>query len=264
MHPIVDMLDVSVVRGDKTILDNVSWQVLPGEHWVILGANGAGKTSILQLLHTNIFPTTGLLQLFDEILGLVDIFELRPRIGFTSASLLDTFPENESVIEVVKTAAYSMFGTWQESYELPDTKRANNLLADWGIGDLGLRQFKSLSEGEKKRTLIARALMPNPELLLLDEPAAGLDISGRESMVRSLSDFVSTPTSPVCILVTHHVEEIPEGFTHLMCLKNGKVVAKGPIQETLTSQNLTETFGLPLEVSSRPTSKGNRWSVRLI
>lgn len=264
MQPVVDMLEVSLTRGDKTILDNLSWKIFPGEHWVVLGPNGAGKTSILQLLHTSIFPTTGLVQIFDEILGLVDIFEIRPRIGFSSASLLDAFPDSESAIDVVKTAAYSMTGTWREDYEDTDLARAEKLLQDWGMSQLKHRLFKTLSEGEKKRVLIARALMANPELLLLDEPAAGLDISGRESMTTALGAFVSSPKSPVCVLVTHHVEEIPEGFTHVLCLNEGKVIAQGSIDETLTNDNLSRTFGLDLEVNKKETSRGVRWSVSLI
>jgi iron complex transport system ATP-binding protein len=264
MHQVVELLDVSVIRGNKAILDDVSWKINADEHWVVLGPNGAGKTTLMQILQTMIFPSSGIVEILGEYLGLVDVFELRPRIGLTSASMLDQFPDHETALDVVKTSAYSMTGTWREDYENADISRAKDLLAKWGIGHLGDRIFKSLSEGEKKRVLIARALMANPEVLLLDEPAAGLDIVGRESMVLELGDFAKSPTSPVCVLVTHHVEEIPEGFTHAICLNDGKVVAQGPIEQTLTDQYVSATFGLNLKVSRQQTSRGMRWSATLI
>ncbi len=264
MQEVVDLLEVSVVRNGKPILNNVSLKINAGQHWVVIGPNGAGKTTLMQILQTSLFPTSGIVEIFDEIMGLIDVFELRPRIGLTSASMLELFPEHETALDVVKTSAYSMTGTWREDYENADIQRARELLDKWGIGQLSDRIFKSLSEGEKKRVLIARALMSNPELLLLDEPAAGLDISGRESMVSELGKFVKSPSSPVCVLVTHHVEEIPEGFTHILCLKNGSVVASGPIDETLNDANISKTFGINLKVNKNQTTQGNRWSITLI
>lgn len=264
MQQIVEMLDVSVIREGKPILDEVSWKIQSNEHWVVLGPNGAGKTTLLQILQTQIFPSKGIVEIFGEYMGLIDVFELRPRIGLTSASLLELFPEHETVLDVVKTSAYSMTGTWQEDYDHADIERARSLMQKWGIASLEKRIFKSLSEGEKKRVMIARALMANPEMLLLDEPAAGLDLVGRESMVAELGGFVRSESSPVCVLVTHHVEEIPEGFTHVLCLNNGHVVASGSIDEVLTDEVVTKTFGLRLRVSKNETSLGSRWSVSLI
>ncbi len=261
---VVEMLDVNVVRNDKKILQDISWQIDADERWVILGPNGAGKTTLMHILQTLIFPSSGIVEMFGEYLGLVDVFELRPRIGFSSASLLDLFPEHETVLDVVKTSAYSMTGSWREDYERADIARAESLLDQWGILQLSNRVFKTLSEGEKKRALIARALMANPEILLLDEPAAGLDLVGRESMISELSRFAKSDTAPVCILVTHHVEEIPAGFTHLMCLKEGKIVAKGLIEDTLNSQNVSKTFGLDLEITRRETTSGTRWSANIL
>jgi len=230
----------------------------------VLGPNGAGKTTLMQILQTMIFPTNGIVEILGEYLGLVDVFELRTRIGFSSASLIDQFPEYEKALDVVKTAAYSMNGTWREEYDSADLARALALLGMWKIDHLAKRTFKTLSEGEKKRVLIARALMANPEILLLDEPAAGLDIVGRESMVMELGRFASSKDSPVCVLVTHHVEEIPEGFTHVLCLNNGKVVAQGPINTILNNENVSKTFGLNIAISQQATSRGIRWSVSLI
>ncbi len=264
MQQIVELLDVSVIRGGKPILDDVSWKINSNEHWVVLGPNGAGKTTLMQILQTMIFPTNGIVEIFGEYLGLVDVFELRPRIGLSSASMLDQFPDHETALDVVKTAAYSMTGTWREKYENTDLNRARDLLSKWGIAHLENRIFRSLSEGEKKRVLIARALMANPEVLLLDEPAAGLDIVGRESMVMELGKFANSEGSPVCILVTHHVEEIPEGFTNVICLNNGKVVAQGPIDETLNDQNVSLTFGLNLKVTKQQTTRGKRWLASLV
>jgi iron complex transport system ATP-binding protein len=264
VNQVIELLDVSVFRNGKPILDDISWKINSDEHWVVLGPNGAGKTTLMQILQTMIFPTKGIVEILGEYLGLVDVFELRPRIGFSSASLIDQFPENENVLDVVKTSAYSMTGTWREDYEKADIARALDLLEKWGIEHLANRTFKTLSEGEKKRVLIARALMANPELLLLDEPAAGLDIAGRESMVWELGRFASSDTSPVCVLVTHHVEEIPEGFTHVLCLNGGRIVAQGPINSTLNDENVTKTFGLNLKVSQQDTSRGTRWLASLI
>ena len=264
MGKVVELLDVNVVRNNQKILQDISWQIDENDRWVILGPNGAGKTTLMQILQTLVFPSTGIVEILGEYLGLVDVFELRPRIGLSSASMLDLFPEHETVLDVVKTSAYSMTGTWREDYEKADISRAESLLAQWGIADLSNRVFRTLSEGEKKRVLIARALMANPEVLLLDEPAAGLDIVGRESMIAELGKFAKSESAPVSILVTHHVEEIPEGFTHLLCLSEGRIVAKGLIDNTLTSENISKTFGLNLEIAKRQTSQGTRWSASLI
>ena len=243
------MAAVSVVRGAKTLLDKVDWQVKEGERWVILGPNGAGKTTLLQLAAARIHPTSGMAGILEEILGAVDVFELRPRIGLSSAALANQIPEHEKVLNVVVTAAYGVTGRWREGYEKDDERRAFALLNEWGMGPLLNRPFASLSEGERKRVQIARALMTDPELLLLDEPAAGLDLAGREDLVFRLSELARDDASPAIVLVTHHLEEVPPGFTHAMLLRDGGVVAQGPIGGVLTSENLSLTFGLPLDVS---------------
>ncbi len=243
------MAAVSVVRGAKTLLSKVDWQVKEGERWVILGPNGAGKTTLLQIAAARLHPTSGMAGILEEILGSVDVFELRPRIGLSSAALANQIPEHEKVLNVVVTAAYGVTGRWREGYEKDDERRAFALLNDWGMGPLLNRAFASLSEGERKRVQIARALMTDPELLLLDEPGAGLDLGGREDLVHRLSQLALDDTAPAIVLVTHHLEEVPPGFTHAMLMRDGGVVASGPVEEVLTSGNLSETFGLPLEVS---------------
>ncbi len=243
------MAAVSVVRGAKTLLSRVDWQVKEGERWVILGPNGAGKTTLLQIAAARLHPTSGMAGILEEMLGSVDVFELRPRIGLSSAALANQIPEHEKVLNVVVTAAYGVTGRWREGYEKDDERRAFALLNDWGMGPLLNRTFASLSEGERKRVQIARALMTDPELLLLDEPAAGLDLGGREDLVHRLSELARDEASPAIVLVTHHLEEVPPGFTHAMLMRDGGVVAAGPVAEVLTSGNLSETFGLPLDVS---------------
>ena len=243
------MAAVSVVRGAKTLLSKVDWQVREGERWVILGPNGAGKTTLLQIAAARLHPTSGIAGILDESLGKVDVFELRPRIGLSSAALATQIPEYENVLNVVVTAAYGVTGRWREGYEKDDERRAFALLNDWGMGPLLNRKFSTLSEGERKRVQIARALMTDPELLLLDEPAAGLDLGGREDLVHRLSQLAMDEDAPAIVLVTHHLEEVPPGFTHAMLMRDGEVVAAGPVAEVLTSGNLSETFGLPLDVS---------------
>ncbi|MFE4543988.1 ABC transporter ATP-binding protein [Arthrobacter sp. NPDC056727] len=249
MSDVLEMAAVSVVRGAKTLLSKVDWQVREGERWVILGPNGAGKTTLLQIAAARLHPTSGMAGILDESLGKVDVFELRPRIGLSSAALANQIPEYETVLNVVVTAAYGVTGRWREGYEKDDERRAFALLNDWGMGPLLNRKFSTLSEGERKRVQIARALMTDPELLLLDEPAAGLDLGGREDLVHRLSQLALDEDAPAIVLVTHHLEEVPPGFTHAMLMRDGEVVAAGPVDEVLTSGNLSETFGLPLDVS---------------
>jgi len=260
MSDVLALADVSVVRGNKRLLDSVSWEVEEGERWVVLGPNGAGKTTLLQVAAARMHPTTGVAGILTEVLGTVDVFELRPRIGLASASIAERIPDREIVGDVVVTAAYGMVGRWREQYDALDHGRARELLDAVGAGHLAERRFGTLSEGERKRVQIARALMTDPELMLLDEPAAGLDLGGREELVLRLGEIARDIESPALVLVTHHVEEIPPGFTDVLLLRDGKVVAAGPIEATLTAENLTATFGLELTLER----VGQRWAARAV
>jgi len=243
---VVRLDGVGVRRGQTHLVRDVSWTVELDERWVVLGPNGAGKTTIVQLASAYLHPTTGVVHVFGERLGRVDIFELRPRIGLTSAALSQRIPGGERVADVVMSAGYAVIGRWREEYEQVDEARAGMLLAQLGVGHLADRRFGTLSEGERKRVQIARALMTDPELVLLDEPAAGLDLGSREDLVSRLGRLAADPDAPALVLVTHHVEEIPPGFSHALLLRDGGVVAQGLLADVLTSENLSATFGLPL------------------
>jgi iron complex transport system ATP-binding protein len=258
MAAVLEFADVTVRRGQATLLDNVSWTVEEDERWVVLGPNGAGKTTLLQVASAQMHPTSGVVGILGEVLGTVDVFDLRPRIGLTSAAIAERVPRGELVHDVVVSASYGVVGRWREAYDDLDHERAASLLVELGVSHLSDRTFGTLSEGERKRVQIARALMTDPELLLLDEPAAGLDLTGRESLVRTLSDLAQDPWAPASVLVTHHVEEIPLGITHAMLLKQGSIVAAGPLAETLTAENLSATFDIPLTL----TETDGRWAAR--
>jgi len=246
VNAVLELADVTVKRGSATLLDGVDWMVEEDERWVILGPNGAGKTTLMQLCSAQIHPTSGVVGILGEVVGTVDVFELRPRIGWTSAAVAERIPRHEIVRDVVVSASYGVVGRWRERYDELDHDRAAALLGEVGAGALLDRTFGTLSEGERKRVQIARALMTDPELLILDEPAAGLDLGGREDLVATLSAIALDEYSPATILVSHHVEEIPPGFTHALMLREGRVVAGGPIPEVMNEEQLSATFGMRL------------------
>ena len=246
---VLQFRDVSVVRDGNSILDDVNWSVASDERWVVLGPNGAGKTTLLQIAAAAMHPTKGEASVLEEKLGKTDVFELRPMIGFASTAMARKIPRNETVIDTVLTAAYSVTGRWNEEYEEIDTRRAHRVLSEWGLEGFADRRFGSLSDGEQKRVQIARSVMTDPELLLLDEPAASLDLGAREELVGLLGGYAASAASPAIVMVTHHVEEIPKGFTHALLLAKGGVVAAGPLAEALTSETLTEAFGIPIELT---------------
>ncbi|WP_330176485.1 ABC transporter ATP-binding protein [Streptomyces sp. NBC_01498] len=258
MSDVLELVDVSVVRDGRALVDDVSWSVKEGERWVILGPNGAGKTTLLNLASSYLFPSTGKVTILGDKLGKVDVFELRPRIGIAGVAMAEKLPKRQTVLQTVLTAAYGMTATWNEDYDEMDERRARAFLDRLGMTEYLDRRFGTLSEGERKRTLIARAMMTDPELLLLDEPAAGLDLGGREDLVRRLGRLARDPYAPSMIMVTHHVEEIAPGFTHVLMIRQGKVLAAGPMETELTSRNLSLCFGLPLVVEQ----SDDRWSAR--
>jgi iron complex transport system ATP-binding protein len=258
MSAVLEFAEVSVRRGEAVLLDRVSWTVEEDDRWVILGPNGAGKTTLLQVAAAQLHPTSGVAGILDEVLGTVDVFELRPRIGLTSAALAERIPRHEKVHDVVVSASYGVVGRWREAYDDLDHERARDLLIEVGVKHLAERTFGTLSEGERKRVQIARALMVDPELLLLDEPAAGLDLGGREDLVSTLSVLAADADSPATVLVSHHVEEIPPGFTHALLLRDGRAVAQGVLDDVLTRESLSATFGMPLMLQH----EDGRWAAR--
>ena len=247
---VLDFSNVSVVRGGARILDQVDWRVQSDERWVILGPNGAGKTTLLQVAAAAMHPTSGVAAILGERLGASDVFDIKPRIGLASSAIAKRIPADEVVLDVVLTAAYAVTGRWNEEYEELDVGRARRVLAEWKLSAFDDRRFGTLSDGEQKRVQIARAVMSDPEVLLLDEPAASLDLGSREELLQLLGGFASNPSSPAMVMVTHHVEEIPPGFSHVLLLRGGAVTAAGTIGDVLTSENLTATFGLPIEITS--------------
>jgi iron complex transport system ATP-binding protein len=249
---------VTVRRGRATLLRDITWTIGAGERWVVIGANGAGKSTLLQVLAGAMRPTSGAVGLLGESLDDADLDDLLPRVGWASAALADLIPVDELVLDVVLTACQASLRRGSERYDAADVSRAHDLLAQVGCRRLVDRRFGSLSEGERKRVQLARAVMTDPELLLLDEPAAGLDLGGREALLRLLSRLADDPAAPVQVLVSHHVEEIPEGFTHALLMREGMIVAAGPIGRTLTSATLSQTFGLPLRVLAHR----GRWTAR--
>jgi iron complex transport system ATP-binding protein len=240
---LLDFRQVSLHRGGQVLVGPVDWAVELDERWVIIGPNGAGKTSLLRIAAAAEHPSSGIAFVLGERLGRIDVSELRARIGLSSSALAQRVPSDEVVRDLVVSAGYAVLGRWRERYEDVDYQRAVDMLESLGAEHLADRTYGTLSEGERKRVLIARALMTDPELLLLDEPAAGLDLGGREELVARLTDLAADPDAPALVLVTHHVEEIPPGFSHCLLLAEGQIVAAGLLTDVLTAENLSTAFG---------------------
>lgn len=255
---LVDMKGVSVVRDGRAIVEPMDWQVELDERWIIIGPNGAGKTTLMKLAAAQMFPTTGTVTLVGEQMGRVDLREIRTAIGMSSSAMAQRIPADEKVADIVISAGYDVMGRWREEYDEMDYERAVEILEQVGAYHLAEQRWGTLSEGERKRTLIARALMTDPELLLLDEPGAGLDLGGREDLIELLSQLAADPDSPAIVMITHHVEEIPPGFTHGMLLDEGQVVAQGVLEDVMTDKYLTKTFHQPIEIRQ----EDGRWFAR--
>ncbi len=247
---LIDFHDVSLRRGGRVLVGPLSWAVELDERWVILGPNGAGKTSLLRIAAATEHPSSGIAYVLGERLGRVDMAELRARVGLSSSALAQRIPGNEVVRDLVVSAGYAVLGRWRENYDDVDYHQAIDMLENLGAEHLADRNYETLSEGERKRVLIARALMTDPELLLLDEPAAGLDLGGREELVALLADLAADPDAPATVLVTHHVEEIPIGFSHCMLLSDGQIVAAGLLPDVLTAENLSAAFKQSMAVDA--------------
>jgi iron complex transport system ATP-binding protein len=248
---VLQLSGVCVLRDGATLLDSVDWTVREGQRWVVLGPNGAGKTTLLQIAAAALFPSSGTVDLLGERFGAVDLGELRTRVGLSSSALADRVPGHEKALDLVVSASYGVVGRWQERYDEADLARAADLLGRVGLRAFAARRFGTLSEGERKRVLLARALMTDPELLLLDEPAAGLDLGAREALLRLLTRLSGDQDAPPTVLVTHHVEEVPIGTTHALLLSKGRAVASGPVEQVLVAPLLSRAFGLPLVVEHR-------------
>jgi iron complex transport system ATP-binding protein len=249
---------VDVVRGETPVLRGVDWVVADRERWAVLGPNGSGKTTMLQLASGYLHPTRGSVDILGQRLGRVDVRKLRERIGVVSAAVARMLVGRVSAQNVVMSARHAALEPWWHNYDAGDHTRARGLLAAAGFEAVADRPFAVLSEGERQQVLIARTLMAEPDLLLFDEPAAGLDVGGRERLVARLGRLADDPLAPPIVLVTHHVEEIPAGFTHLLLLREGSVVAAGPLTEVLRADTLSECFGLALTLRS----EAGRWTCR--
>lgn len=258
--PILKLTSVSKIESGTKLLQNINWEVSSNENWVVLGPNGSGKTSLLNIASLNLHPSKGEVKIIDHVLGKTDLRLLKPKIGFMSTSLNYKFRFNIKTIEVVVTAITGAIEPWWDTFTPSNWERAHQLLENMGCGKKSDQLFGTLSTGEKQRVLLARALMPEPEILFLDEPTSGLDLRGREELLIALSNLANEEKSPPMILVTHHLEEIPVGFGHLLLLKNGETVALGKMQEIMTSENISECFSLNASVNNN----AGRWSINIL
>lgn len=252
---VLSLTDVTVVHDGTTVLDGVTLRIDREERWVVLGRNGSGKTTLVSIASLLRHPTAGEVTVLGERLGSTDVRRLRTRIGIVSASLADQLRPGLTAEEVVRCGRHAALEPWWHTYDPGDTARAVGLLERLGCGALADHRFGTLSSGERQRVLLARTLMNDPELLLLDEPCAGLDLGGREELVATLDELGEDPSAPPVLLVTHHVEEIPPSFTHALLLRDGRVSAAGPLASTLTSASISATFGIDVELEHR----SGRW-----
>lgn len=254
-YPVLDLRDVGLRRDGRLLLDGVTWRVGPTDRWVVLGPNGSGKTSLLRIASLWLHPTTGTVQVLGEELGRTDVRPLRARIGVSSAALADQLRPDLLVRDVVVTSRRGALEPWWHTYDDHDRERAAAALSRVGADHLARRTFGTLSSGERQRVQLARTLAAEPDLLLLDEPSAGLDLGAREDLVARVGALAADLSVAPTVLVTHHVEEIPEGFTHVLLLRGGRVVAAGPLADTLTEPALSDTFA----ISVRLATEDGRW-----
>lgn len=257
---VVALEGVSVIRDGRYLLHKVDWKVYEGDRWVVLGPNGAGKTTMLQVASTYLTPSRGTVRLLGGTHGQVDVRELRQHIGYAGAGLADMIRHYLPALEIVVTGKHAAFvdSRWYD-YHHRDWEMARDQLARLAAEHLADREFGSLSAGERQRVLIARSLMTSPQVLLLDEATTGLDLGAREKLIASLAALAEDPASPSVVLVTHHVEEIPQGFTHILMLSGGEVIGEGPIDSTLTAELLSECFEMSLSLE-RSNGRFRAWA----
>jgi iron complex transport system ATP-binding protein len=254
---VIALAAVGVRREGTVVLDGVDWTVREGERWVILGANGSGKTTLLTLAGARLWPSSGSVEILGSRLGRVDVRTLRPRIALVSGSVTRQLRADLPARDVVVSGRHGALETWWHTYSEEDWADADRLLNETGFAAIGPRPFGVISEGERQHVLLARALMSRPELLLLDEPAAGLDLGARERLVARLGVLAADRDSPTMVLVTHHCEEIPRGFTHAGLVRQGKLVAAGPLESVITSSLVSSCFDIAVTAGQRD---GRWWS----
>lgn len=257
-EPVLRLTGVRLVHDGSVVLDGIDWEVRPGERWVVLGPNGSGKTSLVRIASLWLHPSAGEVEVAGGVLGRVDVRRHRTRIAVVSAAMADLLRPDISALDAVLGAKYAALETWWHHYDDADRAAARDALERSGAGRLAGRTFGTLSSGERQRVLLARALAADPALLLLDEPMAGLDLGAREDLVARLAALAGDDDAPPLVLVTHHVDELPRGFTHALLLRDGRVTTAGPLDDVLTADALSETFGTRLHLERR---HGRWWSV---
>ena len=256
--PVVALSGVGVTRHGRDLLDGVSFTVGVGERWVVLGPNGSGKTTLLRVAGGQLRPTRGIVDLLGHRLGKVDVRTLWPRVGFASQATDRALRDSLTAQEVVMTGKNAALEPWWHRYDEQDRTRARKLLSDAGLAHLSEQMLGVLSQGERQRVQLARILMGNPEVIFMDEPAAGLDFGARERLITQLGNLAQDTSAPALVLITHHLEEIPLGATHVLLLRDGRVLSAGPIASTLTSAALSDCFGMEVIVHA---DKGRWWAV---
>jgi iron complex transport system ATP-binding protein len=249
--PALALRGVGFVRDGRQILDGVDWTVRPGERWVVLGPNGSGKTTLVRIASMWEHPSSGSVEVLGGALGRVDVRRHRMGVAVVSAAVANLLRPQITARDVVMSASRGALETWWHTYTDDDRAAAKAALDRFDVGHLGARTFGTLSSGERQRVLLARALATEPGLLLLDEPFAGLDLGAREDLIGRLQALAADPSAPPLVLVTHHVDEIPPGFTHGLLLAAGRVVADGPLVEVLTAEALSATYQRPLLLERR-------------
>jgi len=257
--PRLALNDVALVRDGTLVLDAIGWKVEAHQRWVVIGSNGAGKTSLLRIAALTLHPTRGSVSVVGETLGHCDVREVRSRIGFAGATVAASLEPRMTALEVVMTGIHAALAPWWHTFTSLDRSHSLELLDRFESAHLADHGFSTLSSGERQRVLLARTLIRDPEIVFLDEPTAGLDVGGREQLVSDLAKLASDQAAPPVVLVTHHLEEIPPGFTHALALRRGRVSASGEIAAVLDDAVLSETFGLELRVERA----GDRWAARL-
>ena len=255
--PVIVVRDLVVERSGRTILGPLEWTIRDGERWVVLGPNGSGKTTLMSVIGLSLWPTAGTVDVLGARYGRIDSRELRRRIGSAGSAVEAVLRDDLTPVDLVMTARHAATEPWWHEFTDDDRARARNLLGDLGLADVADHPFGTLSAGERRRTSIARALMPDPDLLLLDEPAASLDLGARETVIHDLAILAGSARPAAIVLVSHHVEEIPVGFTHGLILAGGAIVAAGPLETVLTDAVLSRAFEMPILVER---SGGRAWA----